>query len=358
MLWRSVFVSYAICATSAAASSAELYGAADVGVRYTTEQGARWRLQGGAFSGSHWGLRSLPATSGRTGGVFKLESGFELLDGTLGQNGRIFGRQAWVGAAGDWGQLTLGRHYGALIDVLADFDPLGIGAAESATWNTKLIGNRFNRSIKYENRFGPLKFGALYGLGRATAGAETNRGGSVRLTHDAGPLLLGAGYETVGDDSGRRAHNWIAGGAYALRNIKLFGGYIDSRIEPGFGLRYWNAAHDYQDTYGDIGIHIDVDGMGRRDQLLQLGARVRLTPRWTVTTTYLHKRVTNVPTCYHRRTFYAVVSHALSKHADLYLFAEHNRNSDAVPLQTPRPDGLADPAIRQTGVMLGYWYRF
>lgn len=356
-IFAAPYALFACGAALAAEPALELYGAADLALR-TSDDGQRWRLQGGAYSGSHWGIRSAEITTASTHGVFKLESGFDPADGTLGQNGRIFGRQAWVGAAGKWGQLTIGRHYGALIDVLTGFDPLGIGAADSATWNTKLIGNRFNRSVKYELRSGALKFGALYSFGRATPAAETNRGWSARLTHEAGPLLLGAGYETVGDDSGKRAHNWIAGGAYTIRNTKLFGGYIDGRIDPDFGIHYWRADHDYQDTYGDIGIHIDIDGFGRHDRLAQFGTRIQWTPRWSVTMTYLRKRVSNVPTGYQRQTFYAVADYALSKHTDLYLFAEHNRNSDAVPLQPARPDGLGDPAVRQTGVMAGFWYRF
>jgi hypothetical protein len=46
--------------------------------------------------------------------IFTLENGFNASNGALGQNGRLFGRQAYVGLASTrYGTLTFGRQYGS-----------------------------------------------------------------------------------------------------------------------------------------------------------------------------------------------------------------------------------------------------
>jgi len=67
----------------------------------------------GAFAGAASAQSSV--TSEDLGGglraVYQLENGFSVDDGTLGQGGRIFGRWAWAGLAGSWGEVRLGRQW-------------------------------------------------------------------------------------------------------------------------------------------------------------------------------------------------------------------------------------------------------
>ncbi|WP_335930065.1 porin [Paraburkholderia pallida] len=60
---------------------------------------------------SMWGLRGKQDLGGGLSAVFVMESAFAPSQGTLNQGGRLFGRQAYVGLAGHWGTLTLGRQY-------------------------------------------------------------------------------------------------------------------------------------------------------------------------------------------------------------------------------------------------------
>lgn len=60
---------------------------------------------------SYWGLRGTEQISDNLSAVFALESGFTPGTGKSGQGDRLFGRQAWVGLKGDWGQLAFGRQY-------------------------------------------------------------------------------------------------------------------------------------------------------------------------------------------------------------------------------------------------------
>jgi predicted porin len=51
---------------------------------------------------SRLGFRGTEDLGNGLAAVFTLESGYNQDVGTLGQGGRLFGRQAWVGLRGNW----------------------------------------------------------------------------------------------------------------------------------------------------------------------------------------------------------------------------------------------------------------
>ena len=53
--------------------------------------------------------------------IFVLENGFNVFNGTLGQGGDMFGRQAYVGlSTAQYGTVTLGRQYDSVVDFTGD----------------------------------------------------------------------------------------------------------------------------------------------------------------------------------------------------------------------------------------------
>ena len=93
-------VSVALAATAAhAQTSVTLYGLIDAGITYTNNVGgsSRVALASGNISGSRFGLRGTEDLGGGLKALFVLENGFNVNNGTLGQGGRMFGRQAYVG---------------------------------------------------------------------------------------------------------------------------------------------------------------------------------------------------------------------------------------------------------------------
>ena len=111
-------------ALSQAQSSVTLYGIVDAGLTYTNNQkGAKnFQQTSGKLSGSRWGLKGTEDLGDSLKAVFTLENGFRPNDGTLGQGGREFGRQAFVGLAKTGiGTVTLGRQYEPLADLVAQY---------------------------------------------------------------------------------------------------------------------------------------------------------------------------------------------------------------------------------------------
>ena len=82
-----------------AQSSVTLYGLIDEGLNYTSNTGGHSNIQmeSGFAQGSRWGLKGSEDLGGGNKAIFQLENGFDVNSGKLGQGGRMFGRQAYVG---------------------------------------------------------------------------------------------------------------------------------------------------------------------------------------------------------------------------------------------------------------------
>ena len=104
-------VALAVSAIAAGAASAQtanvtLYGVVDTylaNIRSNNGGKSVTVLDAGGLSGSRWGLRGSESLGGGLNAVFTLENGFDSSNAGLGQGGRLFGRQAYVGLTGGFG---------------------------------------------------------------------------------------------------------------------------------------------------------------------------------------------------------------------------------------------------------------
>ena len=105
-----------------AQNSVTLYGVIDAGIGYVHNAQGNEKLVGminGNLSGDRWGLKGQEDLGGGLKAIFQLESGFHVGTGRLGQGGREFGRQAFVGLTADqYGTVTIGRQYDPLVDMV------------------------------------------------------------------------------------------------------------------------------------------------------------------------------------------------------------------------------------------------
>ena len=365
----------ALASHADADSNVTLYGLVDAGVRYSnnnvasdgTNNNELWQLRSGALSASRFGLKGAEELGGGVKGVFTLEAGFDPSNGALPTSStapttsRLFNREATVGLAGEFGALTFGRQTGATIDAVTAFDPLGWANLDSVAWYTGMTGGRFDRTVKFHGDVKGLQYALLYGFGDSSNDHRSNEtyGGTLGWGRD--PFTLIGGYQETHDDLKHRARNWTAGGTFGYGNSKLYAGYIDSRLDNGFGLSSWNpptgSGLTPQPTYQDSALWVDVDGLGRHDQFFLVGLSAEAAPRTTLTIGYMNDRVTNVPQEFRRETIYGVADYTLSKRTDAYLLVDYNRNSNDVPLQRAL-NGMPASQSQQTGAMIGVRHRF
>ena len=112
------------CVAEAQQSPVTLYGVVDLSLAgfSTQDRGTALNMQSGVQSGSRWGLRGSEPLGNGMRANFQLESGIVANNGKSAQGGRLFGRAAWVGVSGDWGDLRLGRQTSVSSATLADYD--------------------------------------------------------------------------------------------------------------------------------------------------------------------------------------------------------------------------------------------
>lgn len=193
---KKLFIALAMLGGAASATYAQtslnIYGVVDAGVVY--ERGGAvgnvTKLTSGVQSGSRLGFKGREELGGGLSAKFLLESGFGLDNGTMGQGGLLFGRQAYVGLGSRWGDVTLGRHETPHFIALDDIDPFGTGLAGSAT-NLMSTVVRMNDTIKYSTPAWSGFVGELaYGFGEVPGDNSGNRQIGAAIGYTNGPLVV------------------------------------------------------------------------------------------------------------------------------------------------------------------------
>jgi predicted porin len=185
-----------------AQTSVTLFGIVDTGFKYVHNSGGQSNqlmMASGSESGSRWGLRGVEDLGGGLSAIFQLENGFSSTSGTLGQGGRLFGRQAFVGfRSPTWGKLTLGRQYDPMIDLVLPVQGNSyLAGVFSTPGDIDLTDgtSRINNSVKWiSNNFAGLQFGAIYGVGGVAGATGSGQTYGGAASYKIGAATLAAGY--------------------------------------------------------------------------------------------------------------------------------------------------------------------
>lgn len=310
-----------------AQSNVTLYGIVDAGLTYVNNEGGskNIKLGSGNLQGSRWGLNGTEDLGGGLKAIFMLENGFALNNGTLGQGGRMFGRQAYIGLrSATAGTVTIGRQYDSVVDYVG---PLASGSQWATFSGAHVLDNdnlnntfRINNSLKYTTaNYGGFSASALYGFSnQANTGGGTgfanNRAWSIGAGYANGPLTLGAGYLYLGSPnalnnsaSTNGTTPGIGGGAVSGDFNSVGGGTVLDRVQiyalggsyalgpATVGLVYSHSKYDYAASTGGSNTkfdNIEVNGKYMLTPALQLGAAytytraketvpgIQLKPKW------------------------------------------------------------------------------
>jgi predicted porin len=228
-----------------AQSNITLYGIVDGGVAYTTNAAkvggknkSAVQMISGGEANDRFGFKGSENLGGGIKAIFQLENGFNVVNGTLQQGGRLFGRQAFVGLQTPYGTVTLGRQKVPIYDYFQSLDPLGYYGWSIVSQDAQYAG-RADNSIKYVANVGPFSFDTLYSTGydatipngaqvpgQFRVGQEISAGAS----YSSGPFIGSAVYdlrrgasETTQGDKEQRV---TIGASYQIISaVKVFAGY-------------------------------------------------------------------------------------------------------------------------------------
>jgi predicted porin len=333
---KSSIVAFAVSVFSASAfaqSSVTLYGILDTGIEYVSHANAAGdhvvRMPG--ITGevpSRWGIRGKEDLGGGMAAIFALESGFNLRGGDMGQGGRLFGRQAWVGLQGDWGALTFGRQYTMSYWVLADADLLGPDIHGIGTLDSYLPNARSDNTVAYRGVFKGLTVGATYSFGRDSTGTGNSPGQgtcagqvpgdvnqcrqwSAMLKYDGANFGVATAYDeqrgglnaaasffngippTAITSSGAKDARLHANGYVNLWGVKVGGGWIGRRVEPDTAVASVRSNLFYLGAEYYVTPALAIQGEGYRVIVQQQDARATLA---TLRATYFLSKRTAVYT--------------------------------------------------------------
>lgn len=185
-----------------AQSSVTLYGLIDEGLNYVSNEGGHvaFAQASGNIQGSRWGITGSEDLGGGYQAVFRLENGFALNNGTLGQGGLLFGRQAYVGFAAPGGTLTLGRQYDyqVLLYPMANMAQAGTYGFHLGDYD-RVAGERLNNAIAYQSPtlMGGLKIGLLYAPGGVPGHLAEGSAQSYGISYGRGNLNMAVAYTSI-----------------------------------------------------------------------------------------------------------------------------------------------------------------
>jgi GBP family porin len=195
-----------VASAANAQSSVTLYGIIDAGLVYTNNvakggsRGPLFQATSGEINGSRFGLRGFEDLGGGLKALFVLENGFNVENGKLGQDSKLFGRQAFVGLSSErLGSVTIGRQYDSNTDYVLPLSAVSgtfgdTGFAHPFDNDNLNHGFRINNAVKYGSpNLGGFKFGGLYAFSNNQDFA-LNRAYSFGASYNYGSLNIGAGY--------------------------------------------------------------------------------------------------------------------------------------------------------------------
>lgn len=343
----------------AAAQSVTLYGVIDTGLEYVNNIGGaknsvfRQMASTGTVP-SRWGLRGTEDLGGRLKSVFVLESGFTTDTGNAGQGGRLFGRQAYVGLSGPWGQVAFGRQVTMLYWANLDADILGPNIFGLASLDSYVSLDRADNMISYKGTFGGLTIGAGYSFGRdgVNAGpspAGTNCAGEnpadKRACREWSAVVLyenkwggvSAAYDALSGGPG--AFAGLTNSSLSDKRFSLSGYALLPRSKVGMG--WLRRSNDGSST--------------PRSDLVYAGIAYDLTPSFTLSGQAYYIKYHN---SYNKAFLYAIRGmYALSKRSSVYATAGYIDNGGKLAAAV---DGVAGPNAggSQIGAMIGIKHVF
>ncbi len=335
-----------------AQSSVTLYGIVDQSIRFQTnadgQNHSQTQLTNGAITNSRWGLKGSEALGNNLKAIFQLENGFDPDTGKANQGGRMFGRQAYVGLAGDFGTVKLGRQYTEGFNFFGDFDPLTIGNYDNNAWPFFLTQFRSDNVVSYSGAFGGLNVGASYGFGEVAGSVTKNQYWGTRASYAVGPFAFGGVYQEIRDANSNKQQMWGAAGKYSIGPAKIFLGYIGGKDNTGMIDANFFTPAPALNSVNTVTVPRNYQANPRKDMIGYIGATYQATPALALTGVFYGDHIKNTNgvgnTSGNRYTGVLLAEYSLSKRTQVYGTVDYNKVTGGAKTQMPGKDnqlGLA-----------------
>jgi predicted porin len=278
-------------------------------------------MRSGTWIGSQWGLLGTEDLGGGYKTFFRLENGFDVNTGKLGQDGREFGRQSYVGIGSPYGSLSFGRQYDEVVDYVGSIMANGRGTAP--VYDIDNTGNDWttNNAVKYTSpTYRGLSAGALYAFGGAAGQFSTNSVASFGAGYTAGPVQIGAAYTSV------RNPYAVWFDSTGASSILIFGKYLPTARD--LNIAAGGIAYTFGKLIARVGVsHSDltnsINGADAQFNIYMAQADYWLSPtiRLAAAVDLINGSIGSVDQHPKYRQYNLVADYFLSRRTDLYMWA-------------------------------------
>lgn len=328
---KKSLIALAVLGAAAGAASAQsnvtVYGVVDAGIAYKNDgnpAGKTLSENSGMQSGSRLGFRGTEDLGGGLSAIFTLENGFNVDDGSLGNNGRLFGRQAWVGLNGGFGTVKLGRQQTSLYNALLKVDPFQINLAGNAQ---KVFGyglyaadplSRTDNTISYTTQnFGGFSGAVSYGFGEQAGDNSAKSNVGVGAAYANGPLNVQFAYQKSNTVT-------LAGApaaAFGTTGVDLKAAFIGGTYDFGIAKAHLGYADN----------KLELAGSSVKDTNWLVGVSAPLGASGTVLASYVRNDIKDIDQATSDQ--YAIgYTYAMSKRTNLYTSYSYLKNDNRVAL--------------------------
>ncbi|REE19379.1 putative porin [Paraburkholderia sp. BL27I4N3] len=205
----AVASSFLLAVSAHAQGSVTLYGIADTGVLYLSKtlnmatggDGGKFvGFQNGGVAPAIFGLTGTEDLGGGLKAIFKLESGIGFSNGGFNNgNGNLFGREAYVGLKGGFGEVKAGLQFSPFFLSAWALDPRVFSEFGSIlaiySNNVSVTGSFSSNAISYTSpELYGLQASAMYSFGGVAGNFQSGRQYSARLKYELGGLTLDAAF--------------------------------------------------------------------------------------------------------------------------------------------------------------------
>ncbi|GGH62474.1 porin [Comamonas phosphati] len=340
---------------ASAQSSVQLYGIVDAAVRSTSNHG-KTQMVGGGMSQSRWGINVKEDLGDGLSAIANLENRFLTDSGNVAAANYF--QQSWVGLRSkSFGQLTLGRQYNILFDVVTSTYASFPYSPYMEVYKPEIglaMGARNNNMLKYVAEFGSVRAALQYSFDEKSATDSKSAGGYLRYA--ANGLAVGGGYLYTKMPGGTEFDAYTLGASYRTGPWYFSAGYgMNKRkneltpVSNALINAYWNG-----ETNGGF-----LPGDAKKRQLLQLGAGYQITPQLNLGVHYYHaKQDGSASGAFNNKADFivAVADYAFSKRTDAYFGVDYTRVKGGAGSYIEKVG--SDLVRNRTGITVGLRHRF
>lgn len=233
-----------------AQSNVTLYGIIDAAVSAGSSGDNDFRgLTTAAWNGNRFGFKGAEDLGNGLKAVYQLEQGFNVDDGSPNST-RQFHRQSWLGLAGSFGTISVGRQYAPGYFAIHDaalagtLSPQQVLATGNGLTLVPASVARWDNSLAYSGSFNGLTVRANYSMNSTETSADPQLddkwGGGAE--YENGPFKAGLAYHYLKEEGSDDQKEWYLGAEYDFGTLKLAGSLQNGRDVGAFDAskRLWN----------------------------------------------------------------------------------------------------------------------